>query len=344
MRTMNRREFGLMTAMSLLVTLPLGNLAAAQEATPTNPAASASPAAETGLQNTTLRQDWQTTGNPAQAIFAGGSVSVAPDGNIWVFDGGGGVFQIFSPDGKYLESWDGSGDGVEGFKFSHDDQSYEGDVAFGADGTIATLERGARRVRIYNADRTLRQEWGGFGPQDGHFVDATGLALDGDGNVYVSDEGRGDVQAFTPDGTFLRSIGGAGSGDGQLENVKYLTVSPDGNVLAMDRGAGEVKEYTSDGKFVRQIGGESGLQRPEDVAVDAAGNIYVADTNSGRIVVFDPEGNELVAWETGKTMSGGLNLPYAVAVDGAGAVYVSGVGMSHDDESNLQKFTIEPAS
>lgn len=68
------------------------------------------------------------------------------------------------------------------------------------------------------------------------------------------------------------------------------------------------------------------LERPEDVAMDAEGRVYVADTNGGKIIVFDAEGNELVTWETGKTMPGGPNLPYAVAVDGAGAVYVSGVG------------------
>ncbi|MEJ7900843.1 MAG: PQQ-binding-like beta-propeller repeat protein, partial [Thermomicrobiales bacterium] len=80
------------------------------EATPvtSTPEPAASPEAAADLA--TLL--WSTTGGP-DALDRPSDVTIAPDGTIWVADGGNSRFQIFAPDGTLIETWgiSGSGDG-----------------------------------------------------------------------------------------------------------------------------------------------------------------------------------------------------------------------------------------
>jgi len=305
-----------------------------------------SAAATTAVTMESLESLWQSSGAPGAELYAAGSVAIDPDGNIWVFDGGGNRFQIFSPDGEYLESWDGTGGGGEAFNSENEEGGFEGDVAFDTQGHIYVVESGARRVQAFAADRKLITSWGSFGTGDGQFTAPLGLALDGAGNVYVSDETRDDIQVFSPDGTFIRRFGAHGSGEGQLSGAGYLTVDSAGTVWVADKGNHRVVAFSSDGAFQSSWGGAGGgpgqFRTPIDVATDAAGHLYVADLDNGAIQVFDSSGQVVAMWEVGSTPSGKLNLPYAVAVDGNGALYVAGVGLDHNSESNLQKFQLPP--
>jgi DNA-binding beta-propeller fold protein YncE len=65
----------------------------------------------------------------------------------------------------------------------------------------------------------------------------------------------------------------------------------------------------------------SGLNSPTAVAVDTAGNVYIADRNSGSIKKWNKATNT-----TNTVVSTGLSLPNAVAVDGAGNVYIADSG------------------
>ena len=73
---------------------------------------------------------------------------------------------------------------------------------------------------------------------------------------------------------------------------------------------------------------------PCDVALDAQGNLYVADRDNGRVQKFDPAGaslarlGQLLARETGSSMG-----PPGVVVDGQGNLYVT----DHNN-SRIQKF------
>ncbi|MGZ5342511.1 MAG: hypothetical protein ACXWW8_06595, partial [Solirubrobacterales bacterium] len=116
------------------------------------------------------------------------------------------------------------------------------------------------------------------------------------------------------------------------------------------------------GSLAASLGGE--LNSPRDVATDAAGNIYVADTSNDRIQKFDSLGNFQRAWGRdvvstgpGDTVAGGfeicvaasgaickaaaastglggeLNRPRGVGTDAAGNVYVG-----DSDNNRIQKF------
>ena len=69
------------------------------------------------------------------------------------------------------------------------------------------------------------------------------------------------------------------------------------------------------------FGQNEAMAFPNGVAVDAAGYTYVADSNNGRLLVFD-QGGSLVTSVGRGAGEGNLGLPRGVVADGQGRVYV----------------------
>jgi outer membrane protein assembly factor BamB len=81
---------------------------------------------------------------------------------------------------------------------------------------------------------------------------------------------------------------------------------------------------------------QGGFQRPHGVAVDGEGNIFVGDTDTHRIQVFDRKGNFLRMWGSKGDGQGQFDCPRGVAVDKEGNVFVA------DTENNrIQVFDRE---
>ena len=70
--------------------------------------------------------------------------------------------------------------------------------------------------------------------------------------------------------------------------------------------------------------GSTTLSLPSAMAVDASGNVYIADTGNSQIVKVDPQGNASVMTITG--LSPALSFPTAIEVDGSGTLYVADSG------------------
>jgi uncharacterized protein (TIGR03437 family) len=130
------------------------------------------------------------------------------------------------------------------------------------------------------------------------------VAVDAAGNVYIADTANNRVRMVAPNGviTTVAGNGQAGySGDGgpaasaQLGNPVALAVDSVGNVYIAD-GSARVRKLFLSG-FITTIagngqrgysgdGGAAGLAQlngPSAVAVNAAGNVYVADTNNNSV-------------------------------------------------------------
>lgn len=188
----------------------------------------------------------------------------------------------------------------------------------------------------------------------------SGLASDTDGNVYIADSGNGLIRELTASG-YLSLIGGGASavcasgdvfGDGcaatsaQFLNPTGLQVDAARNIYIADTGDNLVREIVaSTGKVVAIAGtgqaGASGngstatgaqLNGPTGLAVDAAGNVYIADTGNAAVRIVNASGiintaaGTLGAPGTG-TLPGSafavqLQAPAAVVSNGAGTLVV----------------------
>ena len=179
------------------------------------------------------------------------------------------------------------------------------------------------------------------------------LAVDSAGNLYMGNVIGQQVWKLTTDGTItlVAGNGTAGfSGDGkpaisaELTQPSGVAVDTAGNVYIADLNNQRVRKVTTDGTITTVAGngtaGFSGdgkpaisaeLNDPSGVAVDSAGNLYIADSNNQRVRKVTTDGT-ITTWAGNGTAgfsgekvpatTAELNHPIGVAVDNAGNLYI----------------------
>ncbi|CAM5370454.1 Virginiamycin B lyase [Streptomyces alboniger] len=183
------------------------------------------------------------------------------------------------------------------------------------------------------------------------------VAVDDAGNLYIADTGNHRVRKVTTDGKIstVAGIGTSGyAGDGglataaRLNNPFGVAVDGTGVLYVVDNTQPRIRKITTDGKISTVAGnGTSGpkgdggpatsaqFTNPHGVAVDGAGDLYIADANNHRIRKVTADGKISTVAGTGSAGSLGdggpatsaqLNNPLAVVVDSTGALYISEYG------------------
>lgn len=148
------------------------------------------------------------------------------------------------------------------------------------------------------------------------------IAIDpANGDVYVSDRMARAIYVYDANGQYRRTFAPKSA----MPDWQPLGLAFDqqGNLYVGDVSAPfhRIHEFRSDGTLIRSIGQAGQFNFPNGLAVDAKGNLLVADGNSGRLVQIDGTGRQVggVAHGVGQ---GELGLPRGVAVDGQGRLYV----------------------
>jgi DNA-binding beta-propeller fold protein YncE len=95
------------------------------------------------------------------------------------------LVQKFSPTGKLVLEWGGSGRGQ-----LVDTE----DVAVDRQGTVYVVDDAAGHVVAFSSRGDLRGVWGSVGSRPGQFSNPSGVAVDARGNVYVTDTGNHRIQ------------------------------------------------------------------------------------------------------------------------------------------------------
>jgi sugar lactone lactonase YvrE len=235
-------------------------------------------------------------------------------------------------------------------------------VGVDAEGNVYVADSGNNRIQKFMSDGTFVTMLSGTGTQNELFS-PNDVAVDMSGNVYVADSLNNRIQKFQSDGTIVKMWGSMGTGNGQFNFPSSIAVDQSGNVSAgtscdpqdpciyvTDQNNNRIVKFRSDGTFIATWGwgvtdgsamsevctsscqagisgsGAGQFSGPAGIAVDGAGNVYVADAGNSRIQKFLSDGTVPTLWGTSGTDGG-------VAVDGNGDVFVA-------DGSNdsIQKF------
>jgi sugar lactone lactonase YvrE len=203
---------------------------------------------------------------------------------------------------------------------------------------------------------------GGYGGDGGlatraQLSEPVGVAVGPDGSLYIADRDNAVVRRVAPNGT-ITTVAGTGvsgySGDGgpavgaKLSDPENIVVDARGRVFFTDQINERVRMIDVDGTITTVAGtGEAGdtgdggpgtdatLNSPYGLAIDAAGNLYVADSKGARVREIARDGTITTVAGTGvpgysgdggRATQAQLSQPSSLAVDASGDLFIGDSG------------------
>ncbi len=286
------------------------------------------------------------------AVDASGNLYIADSENYVVRKVSNGMIATIAGNGTNPAIFSGDNgpavNAVLGFPFS---------VAVDRTGNLYIVAAGVIRKISNGVITTFAGTYGttGYAGDNGPAASATfdypaGVAVDASGDVYIADMdnnairkvSKGLITTFAGNGTSGYSGDNGPPAGAELNHPNGVAVDASGNVYIADAGNARIRKV-SNGAIATIAGGagvsfgdngpatRAALYQPRDVAVDASGNVYIADTLENTIrkvshgVITTVAGNGTFGYsgDNGPAASAALNQPYGVAVDASGNVYIA---------------------
>lgn len=232
-----------------------------------------------------LMRGWTDGIGSAAGFSEPSGITADPDGNLYVADTSNNTIRTITPEGSVstlagASTLRGIGDGTG--IFAHFVTPRQ--VAY-RDGAVYVADEGGA-IRKMTPDGTVTTLVDNSGDRV-TFSDPYGLAFDAAGNLYVSDYHDSTISRITPSGVVTTLAGKA-------DEINWE----------------EPEDYLIDGS-----GDAARFYCPEGLTCDAAGNVYVADSQNNAVRKVTPEG--------AVTTVGRFDYPTALAFDAAGGLYVA---------------------
>ena len=234
-----------------------------------------------------------------------------------------------------------------------------GGLAVDGAGNVFVADTGnntIRKISPAGVASTLAGQPGSHGSLDSQgsaarFWAPFGIAVDSLGNVYVAEVANGTIRKISPAGqagTLAGLAGNPGNSDGVGDNAQFrnpwgVAVDRSGTVYVADTSSSTIRKITPAGAVSTfaglagnpgsrdGLGSQARFCNPHGVAVDSAGNLYVADTGNDTIRKITVTG--MVTTLAGRAGSPGLadgapgvsqlRHPQNLAVDNSGRIYVA---------------------
>jgi len=284
------------------------------------------------------------------------SIAIDAAGNLYVTDGGGQRIRKVTPKGE-VSTFAGSGEigYADGIGSAAQFSGPHG-IAIDATGNLYVTDTFHHRIRKITSKgevSTLAGSEEGFSDGIGRnalFYRPYGIAIDAVSNLYVADTHNNLIRKVTPKGEVSTLAGGnglledGGFADGVGSDARFLrpsgiAIDAAGNLYVVDTHNNRIRKVTPNGEVSTLAGSVEGFadgsgcctrfRIPAGIAIDAAGNLYVADSLNHRIRKVTPKGevSTIAGSEQGFSDGPGIaakfSYPSGIAIDAAGNLYVA---------------------
>ncbi len=209
--------------------------------------------------------------------------------------------------------------------------SSPGGITTDPDGNLYVAD--SRNHRIQKI--TPEGEVYGLGGDD-LLVHPQGVAVDNSRFIYVVEQGANRLQKFGPQGQFIFAIGGPEGSQPRFASPTAICLDVYHHVYVADTDNNRVTCYTAVGRWQIDFHGPTSalaLKRPQGIAVDSLGRVFVSDTMHHRIIRMTPEGRPDSVIGGSGPAPGELDEPRGLAIDLDGGLWVADAG-----NDRVQKF------
>lgn len=311
-------------------------------------------------------------GLATKAQLSGGDIALDNIGNLYIADrdnyrirkvSGAGIITTIAGVGCASCIADGGGYSGDGGLATNAQINFPQGVAADSAGNVYIGDSGNNRVRKVSPEGIITTIAGtgnaGYAGDGGPATSAQlnspqSLALDGGGNIYFSDNRNNVVRRISPLGA-ISTVAGNGtqgfSGDGglatqaQLSSPQGIALDGGGNLYIADEANDRVRVVSTSGMIATVAGngtqaysGDGGLavnaalNFPYAVAVNAAGNLFIADYSnfrvrevsaSGIITTIAGDSSGDYSGDGGLSTAAGVEGPFGLAMNASGNVYVA---------------------
>lgn len=227
-----------------------------------------------------------------------------------------------------------------------------GDLAIDAQGNMYVSDTFNNRIRKIAPDGTVSTLAGNGTPgyvngaaTDAEFYGPQGLAVDAQGNVFVADFGNNVIRKITPDGTVSTFAGNTNAGyvNGAATVAEFsspvgIAIDKTGILYVADQNNNMIRKITADGvvsliagtktagyvnaQVNTSTGFTASFNHPGGIAVDANGNLIIADGGNNAIRKITP-GGLVTTVGGGPVQSALLGYPRGIAIDASGNFFIT---------------------
>lgn len=291
----------------------------------------------------------------AQLNFPGGVV-VAPNGNVYIADPINNRVRMVSNGNITTVAGNGTA-GYSGDKAAATSAMLNVPVGVGLDsaGNLYIADSGNNVIRqvssggtitTWAGDNTLGYTGDGGAAIYAELDDPVAITFDSAGNAYICDAGNNVVREVNTAGVIFSLVGGTATTD-QLSQPNAVATDSSGNLYVADTGNRRIIRFQLSNLTFHwfagtELIGDSGdggpaidasFDDPFGLAVDSAGNIFIADTfnseirkisaSTGIITTVAGDGFPGSLGDGGPALSANLFFPHSLAIDPSGNIYVS---------------------
>ena len=283
------------------------------------------------------------TGTTAQFNNPTG-IAIDGTGNIYIADTNNNCIRKITPSGSVSTLLSG--------------YSLPGGVAIDASGSVYISVSGSNRIlkvtQIGNPTITLYFAGSGVaGFAEGNSTQALlnnplGICLDSFGSLFIADSNNHRIRKTNSGSMWCGTLAGFAQGfaDGDTTTAQFNTpggvaVDATGNVYVADKLNHRIRLITPNGivttiagsgvaGFADGNGSAAQFNNPSGIAVDASGNVYVADKGNNRIRKISPNGivttiagSGVAGYSDGFGINSKFNSPTSVIIDGSDNLFVT---------------------